>query len=38
MSPQTNGAACLGIEEVVQQAVIPAGVAGLEPLTMNVRC
>ena len=39
MSPQINGEdARLGIEEVVQQAVIPAGVADLEPLTMNVRC
>ena len=39
MSPQTSGEdARLGIEEVVQQAVIPAGVADLEPLTMNVRC
>lgn len=39
MSRQTSGGdARLGIEDVVQQAVIPAGIAGPEPLTMNVRC
>ena len=39
MSNPVNGAnAPLGIEEVVRDSMIPAGIAGPEPVAMNVRC